>query len=357
MYIHFSLTILLCILNLMPIKPSARKNWILPLSFILIGLFMGLRYDYGLDYWNYYNEFYHYGGYRENESLFWIFFFSFDKYYKYILVKSLLLSGCCFYLVRKYVPVNYYAFFIFFFMTNSSLIYTMMTAERTCMGAMVFWMGLELFYFKKKRLLLLCGTIIIAAFFHTVLLLMLIVPAIDFIYENKNPNKIIVLLVLALIAGMFTQNIFSVVTENELFSNYAHYSDEHRFLSKNIFGVIVKGVPLITIIYLLLPIKYNQKDNIYTKFLVLSVCYFMLNFSGAESDGRLAICLLPFFVIILTQRLPSTKTLMNIIALVLPFLYITLTNLFIIYERMIKEPWLPGNYMTYQTIFEVGFFE
>ena len=341
----------------MPFKASTRKNWILPLSFILIGLFMGLRYDYGLDYWNYYDEFYKYKGYRDKEFLFWLFFFSFDKYYKYILVKSLLLSGCCFYLVRKYVPVKYYAFFIFFFMTSGSLIYTMMTAERTCMGAMVFWVGLELFYFKKKRLLLLCSTIIIAAFFHTVLLLMLIVPAIDILYDNKNPNKMIVLLVLALIAGMFTQYFFSVVTEFEIFSDYAHYSEEHRFMSKNIFGVIVKGLPLISMYYLLLPINNNQEYNIYTKFLVLSVCYFMLYFSGAEADGRLAICLLPFFVIVLTQRLPSTKTLMDVIVLVLPFLYVTLTNLLIMYERMIREPWLPGNYMTYQTIFEAGFFE
>lgn len=75
MFVHFSLTAFLCLLNLIRFNPDIRKNYILSLSFLLIGLFMGLRYDYGLDYWNYYEIFeWHRENYHPEEFLFWKFF-------------------------------------------------------------------------------------------------------------------------------------------------------------------------------------------------------------------------------------------------------------------------------------------
>lgn len=114
------------------------------------------------------------------------FFYSFEKYYVYNLVKSLLLSFIMYYFVKKYVPERYYAFFIFVFMLHKSLIYTMITSERSCLGAMFLMICLEFCYFRKKRLLLLSGLIIISALlFHNTLLTMLIIPVMDVVINRE----------------------------------------------------------------------------------------------------------------------------------------------------------------------------
>lgn len=74
MIVHFLLILILCGLNLIPVSLSFRKKYILPFSFLCIGLFMGLRYDYGLDYWNYYEAFTNTNNDISNEFGFWSFF-------------------------------------------------------------------------------------------------------------------------------------------------------------------------------------------------------------------------------------------------------------------------------------------
>lgn len=358
MWIHYALTAFLCLLNLIKFKPDIRKNYILSFSFLLIGLFMGLRYDYGLDYWNYYELFelqrvY----YHPEEFLFWKFFFAFPKYYQFILVKSLLLAGMLYYMVRKYVPHKYYSLFILFFMTNGSLIYTMITAERTCMGAMLLWIGLEFFYFRQKRIPLLIGTIIVSSFFHTILLSMLLIPFVDAIYKRQS-GVIIIFLIMALILGMvITPLLFSYVTsEFEAFSAYEHYG-EGRFGSANLLGTLFKGLLLLPMYIILMPVKKMSKDGIYVKFTVLTLCYFSVYFTGLESDGRIGMILLPFFVILMLQRADMLNNSIDRLCLVIPFAMITAFNSYNMYNRMLKETWLPGNYVTYQTILDVGFYE
>lgn len=359
MLIHFSLTLFLCLLNLIKFKPNIHKNFILPFSFLLIGLFMGLRFDYGLDYWNYYDIFVSQkNDYRPEEFLFWKFFFSFSKYYQFILVKSLLLAGLVFYMTRQYVPQKYYFLFIFFFMTNPSLIYTLITAERTCVGAMVLWIGIEFFYFRKKRILPLISTIIIAGFFHTILFSMLIIPFFDFIYQRQS-LFIIAALIIALILGMIiTPYLFGIITsEMEVFTQYEHYAEGRRFGVDNFIGFLYKALLLLPIYIILIPIQTMHKNSQYVKLVVLSLCYMFLYFIGLESDGRFGSILLLFFVILLAQRAEMLKKKTDKLLLILPFVFITLFNSHNLYKRMLHDSWLPGNYITYRTIIEEGFYE
>lgn len=360
MLIHFSLTLFLCLLNLIPLSIPVRKNFILPLSFIMIGIFMGVRYNYGLDYWNYYDEFYNYQNYRPNESLFWLFFFSFEKYYQFILVKSLLLSAILLYIVRKYVPVQYYVLFIFFFMVNSSLIYSMITAERTCLGAMVLWCGLEFFYFRKKRYILLVGSIIVASLFHTILLSMLIIPFFILFFSSKrlhSSKTILLLLCIVLMLGMTLSSALFEYLSNKIedFSSYAYYADE-RFGNANIVGTLFKGLLLIPLYYIIQPLNKLSSNSIYFKMTILSLVYPFIYFVGLETDGRIGLITLPFFVITMLQRASQLNSKLKILIMISPFFLMTVYNNILLYMRMIKEPLLEGNYLIYQTIFDVGFF-
>ena len=331
---------------------SIRKNWILPLSFIAIGLFMGLRYDYGLDYWNYYDEFYNYSGYRKHEILFWLFFFSFKQYYWYILVKSLLLAVLLFYITRKYVPEKYYALFIFFYMINGSLIFTQITAERTCLGAMILWMGLEFFYFRKKNILLLLGSIFLAGLCHTIIFAMLLIPILDRVCI-KSQSFIMFFLIITLLFGMtITPLIFVNITAKIDYVNYLDHYQESRFGLANIIGTIYKGLLLIPVYFILKPLRQYSKDTLYYKLLILSICYIFLYFSGIETDGRFGSILLIFFVILILQRMDGLKSAGKRIVLLIPFLFLTVFGTYNIYQRMVSDPLLPGNYLVYQTIFD-----
>lgn len=365
MVVHILLTLILCIINILPLDNHIRKKWVLPLSFLAIGLFMGFRYDYGLDYWNYYDIFY--GTTREqslqDEFSFYTFFYLFPKYYQYILVKSLLLAFILFYLVRKYVPEKYYWLFIFFFMMNSSLMFTMITAERTCVGAMVLWLGLEFFYFRKKNLVFLTFSILFASTFHTILLSMLIIPFADILltraFKKDRIFAILLILIITMVLGTtITSDLFEVLVNNlGSFEKYEHYS-EGRFGNANLIGMLYKGLLLLSVYQILKPVSNHGTKYVYSKFVILSLCYAFLYLIGIETDGRFGIIILPFFLIAMTERLQNMgKKRMAKFLLVFPFLFMTLMGLYTVYERMIMEPWLPGNYLVYQTIFDVGFFE
>lgn len=364
MIIHFLLTFILCCLNLIPISLTFRRKYILPFTFLCIGLFMGLRYDYGLDYWNYYNMFIEESGsYKNNEFLFTALLLSFNKYYQFILVKSLFLSLFLYQLVKKYVPEKYYAVFIFIFMIHPSLIYTMITAERTCIGAMIFWIGLEYFYLRRKRIILFIITIIIASFFHTLLLFMIIIPIAEILFFKKNMiirNKwyILTFLLFCLIAStFFTSDLFLLVTDNfEAFNDYTSYIDSGRFKSSNIIGVLYKGVMFVPIYYVLANEKLISTNSIFAKFINLSLCYYAAYFIGIESDGRFGIMLFPFVIICILERAKTLK-MKHVLIMILPLIFVTLFNNYNLHQRMLESPWLPGNYITYKTIFDANFFE
>ena len=58
MIVHLSILFFLLFINLQPTSKNKRKKYVLPISFVIITIYWALRYDYGLDYWNYYNLFY-----------------------------------------------------------------------------------------------------------------------------------------------------------------------------------------------------------------------------------------------------------------------------------------------------------
>lgn len=324
---------------------------------------MGLRYDYGLDYWNYYEAFVNPANEISKEVLFWKFFYWFDKYYIYVLVKSLLLSFIMYYFVKKYVPVQYYAFFVFVFMLHSSLIYTMMTAERSCLGTMFLMICIEFFYLRKKRLLLLIGSIIIATMFHRTLFGALLIPIIDVIVsKNKRINAIVVTiigLIVLIISSFVVSKLFIYFTNTiEIFGDYEYYYIEtNRFKGSNIFGVIRKSLLLLPLYCLLININRQDKNSNYMKLIVLSLVYFLVYFLDIETDGRYGMLLIPFLLICMLIKAKMLSNKQYVVLMLCPFVLHTLWGTYDIYVRMINNPWLPGNYMTYKTIFEVGFFK
>ena len=92
MQVHLVLLAILVIINLFPDSFIDRKKYILPISFLLILVYWAIRYDYGLDYWNYYNSFYEGTEGKLSrgfgERAYYVFTGLFSKFYQVIVAQS-----------------------------------------------------------------------------------------------------------------------------------------------------------------------------------------------------------------------------------------------------------------------------
>ena len=55
MFIQFSICLFIILICWLVKDERKKQQIVLPLAFIAITVFFAIRYDYGLDYWSYYN--------------------------------------------------------------------------------------------------------------------------------------------------------------------------------------------------------------------------------------------------------------------------------------------------------------
>ena len=170
MEVHFIILLVLLFANLLPIKERLKKKYILSISFMILFVYWALRYEYGQDYWAYYDYFY--SG-RESEKgfgelLFYkVFFPLFKYYYQAVIVQSAYVLFTLYYMVKRYVPTKCYWLFFLLFLCVPGFHFSLISAMRSSMAAATMFWAYHLFYINKNNIILYEVMVIVATLFHT----------------------------------------------------------------------------------------------------------------------------------------------------------------------------------------------
>lgn len=157
MQVHLIILIIVLLLNIIPQRFIRRKRYILPLSFLIITVYLSIRYNYGPDYFSYLHSFY--SGAQEktygtSEVLFYGFMHLFSKYYMFIIFHTIIVMFTFYYFVRKYINSKYYVLFFFLLLCSPGMFLNVISALRSTLAACALLWGVEFFYLRKKYITL-----------------------------------------------------------------------------------------------------------------------------------------------------------------------------------------------------------
>lgn len=359
MQVHIPLLIICVLLCVLPLKKERRKNIILPICFIMITVYMAIRYDYGLDFWSYY-----YGFLGENqrtfstEPLYWWFNTLFSKYYQLIAAISVLIMVTIFFLVRKFVPEKFYSLFFLCFLCIPGQSFSIMTALRSDMAFVVLAFGLYKFYIKRKNYALYFLTVIIASLFHNSAAIFIIVPLLDRFILKVNP---IVFFCSFIVFSIFsftgiTQSISRVLFSALHFFNGidSNYYDGYATKYISNFNGAIGRLPLLFPAYYICKYAKNEKDGVFARFYVLSIIYFSIFFLSMDFEYRFTIYLFIYVMIAMSISLEKQNWFNKVVAIFPVVIYslFLLYGYFYLMQREMYGDYSEGNFFIYETIFE-----
>ena len=358
MKVHLILLIILLLLNIIPEKNIDRKKYILPFSFLIILVYWAIRYDYGLDYWNYYNAFY-LGSLNDNsivkERLFYLFFYSFNSYYQLIIVESAITVITLFYFVRKYIPTNYYWLFFFLLLTVPGFHFNLISTQRSNMAACLLFWAYELFYISKKRWVFLILAVFVAVQFHNSAISFIILPLAYWAFNHMRGFAILITLFVCDILSMFiTTSVFNwfILQGGGFLSDYDIYSELN--VTSNIYGFIMKSVILLPTYYMCKIYDRSKDNTIYRSIFILAFLFIMINMLALNFNGRFTVYLYLFFIIALSITCQHLTKQERFIMLV-PYFITVVYGLVGFYDSMlagINGRYSAGNPYFYSTIFD-----
>ena len=304
MIVHLSILVFLLIINLIPNSNNREKKYVLPISFIIIIVYWALRYDYGLDYWNYYDLFYkdveeYATGF--GEKLFFSFTHLFQKYYQVIIAESVIVGISLFYMVRKYIPPKYYWLFFFSLFAVYSFHFSLISAQRSTMAACIMYWSYEFFYVNKRIWLLFFLCVFLAANFHTSALFFGTIPLFYYGFNFLKGKSILIILFVSALLSTFVLNTFieSFVTSYEMLEVYA--SKAVRIEERNFIGLVFNLLLYLLPAYFICSVYDKLKDDkVYRPLFILAFLYLFIYLIGFDFHGRFTVYLFPFFVIALS---------------------------------------------------------
>lgn len=335
---------------------NLRVKYILPLCFIIITTFFAIRYDYGLDYWNYYER-YSQGwterqfGSGSSEFLFYLFMNSFDSYFSFIIVHTIILMIILFYLTRRYCDYRYFALFFFIFLAFYELSVNLISVLRTTTAAFIIWIGLDLFYIRANKWLPLVGVIAFAFFFHTSALVFLVLPIMHFFVMKVKPRPMFIILCFLLFFRLsFADEIFSWIGTNVPFLKTYEHIVEEKDVKYNFNSIIYFSCMLFPSYYICRYKKYIIEKGcpgIY----VLTIFFLIIFMTGLNFDGRFSLYLMIFFIYSLSMILPRLNGI-NKVILLQPLIVFIIFSVYLTYKDLTSSKYIfeQGNPLFYKTI-------
>lgn len=347
-------TIILGILSVFFAYIASYKNagWGLKVSFILIYLFLALRYNFGNDYATYKIAF---NGIAQNNHfsfanlqllepgwvlLNWIF-----RYLGFYCMTAILASiNCIIYyrFISKHVPIDYYWFAVFLYIFSVDIMLTHLTAMRQSVAIMIFVFSLD--YINKRNLIRYILCIILASLFHYTAILLL--PVYFLSYLNKKFNFLYGSLVIAFyVLLIFGGQIISPYINNIIGSFYAKYMMYEKGKGVNSgLGYVYYAIMLIIIIY---QGRKQDKDIRFYYIIAISGILVMPMRLIIEMLSRLGLYFIPASIIVYPNLLRNIKGKFDKIAF---FMLIIVFTFFQFFQFFYSDTY-NKYFMTYQTIF------
>lgn len=357
MQVHLLLLVALIIINLIPDKVIDRKKFILPLSFLLILVYWAIRYDYGLDYWDYYNAFYE--GIEGKlsrgfgERAYYTLTSSFGRFYQVIVAQSVIVMVSLYHLVRKHIPSNcYWLFFLLFFLTPR-FHFVLISALRNSFSVCILYWAFDYCYISKKRWAFFFLLVFIAMLFHTTAIAFIVFPFFHFIVSRFKGKEVFVWLIVLDVLSVFIVNeVFQYVISLSSFTEtYDSYNDAVQ--NSSLFGAALKSIILIPAYYLCKTYDKQKRQDKGHKLFILAFFFLAIELFGINFGGRFTLYLFVFFIIALSITYQYYKK--RRLALLIPYLLFVLYSFYIYYIRLSTELLFnEGNYLFYHTIFETS---
>jgi transmembrane protein EpsG len=276
--------------------PQLNKNYpVRYIAYILLFLFLALRYDYGNDYMSYFNTFELIKAglisISDTDPLFWLLNVIMPNFYILIAFISLFYISVIANFIEKNLKNNTKWIGILLLLINPYLFLIHLSSLRQTIAILIFVLSTK--YLINKNLIKYVFTIFIASLFHSsAIILLLIYP---FISPNKLKSKNVIVFIIALILVVTTPLLDYIL-------NFAfNYFPEYRFyylqgITNSIRSTILTSFILTFI--LLFSNMVKNKYRIYTKLSIFALSLSILTLKVSMMN-RMVMYFEIFLIIIL----------------------------------------------------------
>ena len=322
----------------------------LAISFVIIFLFLGLRFNFGSDYRGYLD------GFSVVNSYSLLDYFLYDGQYEagwvilckifypfgfFSMVISLAVFNCLvyYYIIKKYVPKDYYWVAVFLYAFSPMLMLVHSSAMRQSISIAIFLLSLDFLYEKKAIKYFAC--VGCAMLFHTSAIIL--APIYMLRSLNWKLNLTIGLcflsvLIILLMTGRLSEIIFEFTLNN--FQRYSFYDESAEFGTG--LGTIIQIGQLIMVVYF---VKYqNNKNALIFKLSLIQFAFIPIAFF-VSMIMRLAMYFEPLFIIVIAIIISNISSSVIRYGFITLFIFITFYSLFPFFNSPIWE------FANYQTIF------
>lgn len=297
----------------------------LGIAFIIITVFCALRYDFGNDYMNYYNQYYQIWGkvslttfWQDNELIKepgWAFLCIITQpigFYGLIAITSIFTSAVYYRLIRKYVPVKLYWLAMTVYILNPYLFWIELAMIRQALALTIFF-AVSPFIIKKKVLI---GALAVAVAYTIHRSAIILLPFIFIGYFPIKKGKYVAVELVAILALLSTSLLVLMdkimpllIGLSSVESYLMSYGTTDEFEGAGSLGVggIILFIPFVVFLYYFWKSKATN-TNVEYLVLLSSVNYLMTPLALLNGIlGRLAY----YFHVFCIVSIPITFAILN----------------------------------------------
>ena len=326
----------------------------LKVSFLLIFIFLALRFNFGNDYFSYldlFNEFSSLENYDFTNpfSFFyepgWVilnFFFKDLGFFSMNIILAMVSSVIYYRFIVKYVQRNLYWLAVFIYVFTPTFLLLQSTAMRQSVGLMIFIISID--YLIKKRFLPYLILILFASIFHYSAFFLIFLYPIIYLNSRIQIYSGSILISLYFLLFVFSKNLAPLFKDLLININdkYSAYTEQ---------GSVNSGLGFVYFTFLLFIIVFNDKRHneeigLISKISILS--FFIIPFGLIiEMSGRFAMYLSPTVVVVYPNLVKNFKQRYEKILLVTILIVFTMYQFVSFFYSKTYYPY----FFEYQTIF------
>jgi len=257
----------------------------LEVAFLIITIFLSIRYNWGSDYPNYLMKFHEYGTYNSFVTGFeksyieigWILINKLFKpigFFGMVIILTVFEQFVIYVFIKRNVPRNWYWFAIFIYTFNSSLMITGTSMMRQFLAMCIYIIAVDFIY--KRKIFPFILLILLASTFHSSAIILL--PTYFFSYINLNTTIKSLIWVTPLyllwffgISNIFGHSLFSLLLNIDLLEKYSIYLTQHDLFSGSGLGIAFFSVIFLVVISQLRYIKNDYVKLISLLFLIMII--------------------------------------------------------------------------------------
>lgn len=367
MLVAFVVSILAVLFSLLDINKPKRKFGGFEFGFLLLTVYLCIRYDYGNDYLSYLNDFeiyrtHNYISVTDFDQLAelqsrgdygWIIINRVCEplgFFGMIMLLTVLFMGQLYILIKKYVPPKWYWFSVFLFAFHPMMMVVGVAGMlRQWTVVFIFLCCIDLI--RKRKIFLYLAIILAATTIHKTAFLLLPVYFITYFNLNSKHNIISLTLLLILwyiLVPLIPDNILMSLFDNDKLAVYGAMVNKKSETGYGISSILVIGMPLLCMAQIR---RQDQPVQLLFRLLFLSVLFVPLVYLNTLI-GRLvvyfsvfAIVVYPLSIVTLYQK---GKGHLCIGIILIFFVY----YVYLFADHFTNAVWYDTSFI-YHTIFEV----